>query len=305
MTTEPQKTEDKAPKQPKRCFVIMPISDAEPYPAGHWQRVYKHLISPSCQAAGFEPILASEIQQTNFIALDILQRIISSEIVLCDLSSRNPNVFYELGIRQAFDKPAVLIKDTITPRVFDIQGLRDVEYDHSLRIDNMFEKIEEIGRVLKNTSQAGERNVNSLVSLLGMTAATLPDAKTISADTALILQRLGDMASRMAKLESKTTSPLPSIDPYANIRGYVPSSAINPILLSQTDLPNPWNISPTSLYPHLGEYPIGARVRLSSGREGTVARHGIGGSVVVAFDDGSTREVLVPSLELKIIESPS
>ncbi len=42
--------------------------------------------------------------KTNYIVIDILKKILESEFVLCDLSAKNPNVFYELGIRQAFNK---------------------------------------------------------------------------------------------------------------------------------------------------------------------------------------------------------
>ena len=40
----------------KKCFVIMPISDAEGYDKGHFTRVYEHLIKPAVIEAGFEPV---------------------------------------------------------------------------------------------------------------------------------------------------------------------------------------------------------------------------------------------------------
>jgi len=54
----------------------------------------------------------------------IIQRIVDSEMVLCDYSAKNPNVMYELGVRHAFNKPVALVKDKTTDKVFDIQGLR-------------------------------------------------------------------------------------------------------------------------------------------------------------------------------------
>lgn len=89
----------------KKCFVIMPISDSEDYTSGHFGRVYEHIIKPACELAGFKPIRADDIMTTNYIALDIIKNIIESEMAICDLSSRNPNVLYELGIRQAFNLP--------------------------------------------------------------------------------------------------------------------------------------------------------------------------------------------------------
>src|ERR1035437_305813 len=100
----------------KKCFVIMPISDSEDYPTGHFRRVYDHIIDPACEQAGFKPVRADDIMTTNYIALDVIKNIIECEMALCDLSSRNPNVLYELGIRQSFNLPVTLIKDIKTKR---------------------------------------------------------------------------------------------------------------------------------------------------------------------------------------------
>ena len=105
-----------------KCFVIMPISDAEGYSIGHFNRVYQYLLRPAIEKAGFEAIRADEIEETNFIVLDIVQHLLSAEMCICDLSSKNPNVLYELGIRQAFNLPVCLIKDDLTSRIFAAQS---------------------------------------------------------------------------------------------------------------------------------------------------------------------------------------
>ncbi len=120
-------------KTPKpTCFVIMPISDVDGYDVGHFGRVYEFIIKPACKNTGFKPVRADEVQVTNYIVVDILRRILDADMVVCDLSGRNANVLYELGIRQAFNRPVTLIRDSRTPTIFDIQGLRDLEYDETL-----------------------------------------------------------------------------------------------------------------------------------------------------------------------------
>ena len=121
----------------------MPISDTDDYPSGHFNRVYLHLLRPAIEKAGFEATRADEIQETNFIVLDIVQHLLSAEMCICDLSSKNPNVLYELGIRQAFNLPVCLIKDDLTSSIFDIQGFRECEYSSSLRIDEFQKEIAE------------------------------------------------------------------------------------------------------------------------------------------------------------------
>jgi hypothetical protein len=186
----------------KKCFVIMPISDCDGYPSGHFKRVYDFLIAPAVKLAGFEPIRADDIMTTNYIALDILKKIIEFDMAICDLSSRNPNVLYELGIRQAFNLPVTFIKDTRTNRVFDIQGFRDVEYDESLRIDTVQEEIESISIIIKNTYE-NKHEINSLVSLLGIEPAKITDKKKISLDTELILNTISGIDKRIFEMEKK------------------------------------------------------------------------------------------------------
>lgn len=182
----------------------MPISDCIEYPQGHFARVYEHIIKPACELAGFIPVRADDIMTTNYIALDIIKNIIECEMALCDLSSRNPNVLYELGIRQSFNLPVTLIKDTKTNRVFDIQGFRDVEYDESLRIDTVESAIEDLSEVLKNTYENKSTEINSLISLLGIEPAKISDRKKISTDTELILNSLTSLEKRLSNIEVKS-----------------------------------------------------------------------------------------------------
>ena len=179
----------------------MPISDPETYDVGHFGRVYEHIIKPACKAANLEPIRADEVQVTNYIVIDILKKILEAKIVICDLSSRNPNVLYELGIRQAFNLPVTLIKDFKTPKIFDIQGLRYIEYDENLRIDKISEAVESLSVTLKNTSVIDKTEVNSIIQLLGVAVAKVPSVE-ISTDTNLILSALNDIAKRLSKLEN-------------------------------------------------------------------------------------------------------
>lgn len=187
----------------KTCFIIMPISDHPNYSKGHFNRVYEHIIKPACKEANFEPIRADDIVNTNHIALDIVKRIIESDMALCDLSSRNPNVLYELGIRQAFNKPVTLIKDSNTNRIFDIQGFRDLEYDENLRIDTVNSTVELLATTLTNTYNQDTNDVNSLIKLLGIRPAKIEKTTKISSDTELILSSINTLEKRILHFEEK------------------------------------------------------------------------------------------------------
>lgn len=190
------------------CFVLMPISDTDGYEKSHFSRVYTHIIQPACSLAGLKAVRADDVFKTNYIIVDILRRIIESEIVICDLSARNPNVLYELGIRQAFNKPVVLIKDTKTERIFDIQGLRYTEYDYALRVDLVQKNIEEIAKNVKDTMSPKPGDINSLIQLLSIKPAAIGNPLDISAESKLILDAIAQIGTRMNKIENIKTGDL-------------------------------------------------------------------------------------------------
>ena len=147
----------------------MPISDTDGYKRGHWQDVYNHLIKPAVEDAGYISERADEIRSANLIAVDIIKRICEYPMAVCDLSSCNPNVFYELGIRHSMKLPVVLIKDTKTNNPFDIKDIRYVEYDEGLSVAEIPSIHEQLTATITQTNedfQQGEGFFNSLFTFL-------------------------------------------------------------------------------------------------------------------------------------------
>ncbi|WP_274878863.1 hypothetical protein [Vibrio harveyi] len=162
----------------KDCFIIMPIADAEGYPKGHFGHVYENIIKPSCEMAGYNAVRADEVKETNLIHLDILKKLIEAPIAICDLSNRNPNVLFELGIRQAFDKPVVLIQEEGTPKIFDIAPLRYLEYSNEMKYHDVLSMQNKLKEAIEATANAENdaSNVNSIVKLLALSnSAQIPD----------------------------------------------------------------------------------------------------------------------------------
>ncbi len=195
--------EETETNKPTSCFVVMPITDPDGYIDGHFARVYTHLIKPACDKAGIDCVRADEIKCTNYIVINILHKILDSDLVICDLSSRNPNVLYELGIRQAFNLPVVLIKDKQTDRIFDIQGLRTLDYDETLRIDTVQHDVAALSTSIGKTLAMKPEDVNSLVQLLGVRKAELSAGTEMSAETTLVLTAIRDLSHRITGLEEQ------------------------------------------------------------------------------------------------------
>lgn len=160
------------------CFVIMPFSDPGGYKPGHFRRVFEDIFKPACEKAGFTAVRADDDAATNMIHLEVLRRLLDSPLVLCDLSTRNPNVLFELGLRQAFDKPVVLVQEVGTPPIFDVTLLRYIDYHPELLYREVLEDQNKIAETIKQTMADADKQegVNSLVRLLGLTRPASPEA---------------------------------------------------------------------------------------------------------------------------------
>jgi len=75
---------------------------------GDWpERYYQELYVPAIKEAGFEPIRADELFTTGSVVEQGGDQIEKAKLLLADLSGKNANVFYELGLAHAARKPVV------------------------------------------------------------------------------------------------------------------------------------------------------------------------------------------------------
>jgi O-acetyl-ADP-ribose deacetylase (regulator of RNase III) len=85
----------------------------------------------------------------------MIKHIMESDIAIVDVTTANPNVFYELGVRHALKrKVTVLVRRRGTKLPFNIQGFNVVEYD--LRIDAATKAIDEIAEFMRQGIEANE-----------------------------------------------------------------------------------------------------------------------------------------------------
>ena len=132
-------------EQRQVCGIVMPISEIDGLPKSHWDEVY-NIIAESISSAGFKPNLVSNSEDIGVIQKRIVQNLYENPIVVCDVSAKNPNVMFELGLRLAFDKPTIIIKDDKTNYSFDTSPIEHLEYPRDLR----FSKIRDFGDKLAN-----------------------------------------------------------------------------------------------------------------------------------------------------------
>jgi hypothetical protein len=132
------------------CGIIMPISLIDNLPPEHWADVLG-IIKDVCIANDFLPNLVSDADDIGVIHNRIIENIYSSDIVICDVSCKNANVMFELGMRLAFDKPTIIIKDDLTGYSFDTSLIEHLEYPRDLRFNSILKFKENLGKKLKAT----------------------------------------------------------------------------------------------------------------------------------------------------------
>jgi len=129
--------------------------------------VFDLLILPAIQAAHFEAIRTDRLAVTGDLTAFLRQEILRASCAIAVISGSNPNVYYELGLVHAANKPAILLKqspdtdgDDEVP--FDIRNHRLIPYPVNLESSGARVAIEEIHATLRQVASrrsrfAGER----------------------------------------------------------------------------------------------------------------------------------------------------
>lgn len=119
--------EDNLESNPWSCFVLMPFG-------GPYDEFYNEIIKETLEENNYTVKRADEIYGSKPIMEDILNGINDSELILADLTDKNPNVFYELGIAHTV-KPnnnVLLISQSIDFVPFDIRPYRVIIYEPTI-----------------------------------------------------------------------------------------------------------------------------------------------------------------------------
>lgn len=173
---------EKAQEKKKTCFIIMPVSTPKELwdtyfgDKKHFEHVLECLFVQAINNADFEPILPIA-QGSDIIPAEIIKNLETSDLVLCDISSLNPNVFFELGIRTALNKPVAFVRDNYTKSIpFDTNTINHFSYSGSLDAWNL--KIE-IKNLSEHISKCYKRSnsKNSLWGYFGLTSTSQPAEK--------------------------------------------------------------------------------------------------------------------------------
>lgn len=192
------------------CGIIMPIATMSPeYPESHWLDV-RHIIDSAIKKAGIIPRIVSDSEDSTIIHKSIINNIYSDSIIVCDVSNKNANVMFELGMRLAFNKPVVIIKDDKTGYSFDTSNIQHLGYRKDLRHNTVEKFIDDLAIKIKATYDApNHEGYQSFLSHFGKFEVATIENKSIQEGEAIqkLLERVTSLDNKFNNLNNSQLSP--------------------------------------------------------------------------------------------------
>jgi hypothetical protein len=139
--------------------IMTPGHLAEDYrDADHFEHVLDYLFVPALQQAGYT-VTRPSARGSDVIHVEIIRNLETASLVLCDISTLNANVMFELGIRTALDLPACIVRDDRTSLPFDVAIVNCFSYSASLDAWRLQEEINRLAtHVIETRSRSGHPN---------------------------------------------------------------------------------------------------------------------------------------------------
>jgi hypothetical protein len=122
-----------------KCFVIMPFGTDGTRAAEEYTEIYQGWIKPAVESIRtgegerISCVRADEMLRPGEVMSQIVADLVEADLVIADLSDRNPNVFYELGVRHSVGGRTILLTQNVRDVPFDLRGFRLLTYKYTPR----------------------------------------------------------------------------------------------------------------------------------------------------------------------------
>lgn len=185
------------------CGIIMPISRIDDCNEAHWVDV-SDILKESIETAGFEGKIVSDADDSGIIHKRIIQNIYENPIAVCDVSCKNPNVMFELGLRLAFDKPTIIVKDDKTDYSFDTSSIEHLVYPRDLRFSQIVAFKEDLSDKLKATYDKSQNDptYTTFLKHFGTFHTATLESTEVTSDQ-LILDEIQSLKHDISRIRSK------------------------------------------------------------------------------------------------------
>lgn len=190
---------------PPTCGIVMPISTCDGCNEQHWVEV-KAIITAAVETAGYSANLVSDADDVGIIQKRIVQNLYENPIVVCDVSGKNANVMFEMGMRLAFDKPTIIVKDDKTSYSFDTGQIEHLEYPRDLRFARIVDFKELLVEKLKATIDRAnkDKNYSPFLKSFGTFSVAKLHTKELSRED-FIIEELNEVKNAVLSLQRRAS----------------------------------------------------------------------------------------------------
>ena len=201
-------------KTKKKCFLVTPIGPNESDIRRSTDGLIASVIKPLMIENDFELSVAHEISLPGSITRQVIEHLISDDLVIANLTGLNPNVMYELAVRHAKRLPVVSLAENGTDLPFDIADERTIFFSNDMAgVQELKPKLQKaIDSALKD-----KKPDNPIYRAL-TTKSILESVSTSSADK-LLFERLDALETSISRIKSPSNS-LPYFDEKRPTRRY-------------------------------------------------------------------------------------
>ncbi len=188
------------------CFLVCPIGDEDTPVRHHADQLFEHIVEPAARECHYKCLRADKVSKPGMINIDVIEHLLQDQLVVADLSGQNPNVFYELAIRHASNKPVVQMIKSGEEIPFHLAQCRTIKF--SLDLDSAPRARSELARQIRATDadQTTLRNPFSVaLSVMSMRKSDNPLERTNAEIVSSVHDLFSELNTRFSYLESRVS----------------------------------------------------------------------------------------------------
>ena len=196
------------------CGYIAPISEIAGLNSGYWLKL-KNIIQEVIDELNTELKnnnkklifrMVSDNETSDIIQESIVKSLYYDKVVICNISYRNPNVLFELGMRIAFNKSVIMIFDNIEKCPFDVAGIRYITYDKNLDYYDIIEFKKSLKIKVKQVLNSEEEEGNPYLRILKdeVFFEVKPRKKEITESDKILLDKLEKIESEIINIKNNS-----------------------------------------------------------------------------------------------------
>lgn len=203
------------PPPAQSCFVICPLGDEGSQTRRRSDEVSRHIIAGAAAANGLTLVRPDAITRGGLITSQIIEHLVDDAMSVADLTDHNPNVFYELAIRHAANKPVLLLIRDGQSVPFDLQNMRVIKYvlasDQQLTADSAAVACSNLTTAITDALSPEFKPVSplTLAAALARLRSDTQSSETLLLQT--VLDKISSLGATVAEIHASLGAPGPTL----------------------------------------------------------------------------------------------